>query len=804
MLLAFLFALFVSGVLLWLIRPHNKRYAGWLSVVPPGIVTVWLLGQVGSLADGTIYTERHIWTPSLNLEITFYLDGLALIFGLIVALIGAGIALYTHYYLDKDPEQGQFYAYLFAFMASMLGLVWTDNLLMLFVFWEGTSITSYLLIGFKHKYAASRRGANTAFIVTGFGGIFMLAGSILLAQEAGTYSIQQIINTPGLMESSVFPLALGLLILGALTKSAQFPFHFWLPGAMAAPTPASAYLHSATMVKAGIYLLARLHPAFAESPYWFWPLLICGGITMVIGAVFAIGKSDLKALLAYATVSQLGILVMLLAFDSEIAAIAVVVGTIAHALYKGPLFMIAGIIDHATHTRNIHRLANLAREMPLVSAVAIVAALSMAGLPPFLGFLAKETLLEALFYAVTPELGILPWVLIGVAALSGAFFVGYSLTFIWEPFLRRTAPEDQAHVDHQPGVPIVLPALVLVIIGVIFPFTLAYPAPLFFDPASSAIAGAVVETHLTLWHGITPYLITSLIAIAVGVGLFAIRQPLRRVLNRERIDGDDLFQDVIDGLYGTARWTTRFIQDRSLATHIAVILMTAVIALLYAGTYMELGVDLQLGALPIVPHEILLIVVSIIAAAITVRTRSRLNAIISLGVVGIVVTLIFIFFSAPDLAITQLLIEVLTIVLLVLVFYRIPLQLDYLPLPRMILIRNVIVAVALGLFGFILVLINARPPYFSDISEFFMRESVPGGHGGNVVNVILVDFRAFDTMGEISVLAIAAVGGYALLRAHRLRSRRTPSEVNKEKERLLAQASQLPSSTPVSEVKPHA
>jgi NADH:ubiquinone oxidoreductase subunit 5 (subunit L)/multisubunit Na+/H+ antiporter MnhA subunit len=802
MLLAFLLLLFFSGLILWLLRPHNKPYVGWLSMLPPGAIAAWLLGQVGTLADGTIYTERHLWTPSLNLEITFRLDGLALVFGLIITLIGAGIALYTHYYLEKDPEQGRFYAFLFAFMASMLGLVWTDNLLMLFVFWEGTSITSYLLIGFKHTYAESRRGANTAFIVTGFGGIFMLAGSILLAQEAGSYSIHQVLNTAGLMETAVFPFALGLLILGALTKSAQFPFHFWLPGAMAAPTPASAYLHSATMVKAGVYLLARLHPAFADSPYWFWPLLICGGITMVIGAVFALGKSDLKALLAYATVSQLGILVMLLAFDSEIAAIAVVVGTIAHSLYKGPLFMIAGIIDHATHTRNIHRLANLAREMPMVSAVAIVAALSMAGLPPFFGFLAKETLLEALFYAATPELGILPWILIGVSALSGAFFVAYSLTFIWEPFLRRTAPDTQAHVVHPPNVPIVLPALVLVIIGVVFPFVLTYPAPLLFDPASSAIAGAVVETHLTLWHGITPYLITSLIAIGLGIILFAGRQPLRRVLAHERVDGATLFQEVINGLYATARWTTHTIQDRSLATHIAVVLMTAVIALIYAGTHMEFGIDLQLGALPITVSEILLIVVSIIAAAITVRTRSRLNAIISLGVVGIIVTLIFVFFGAPDLAITQLLFEVLTIVLLVLVFYRIPLQLEYIPLPPVILARNLVVAISVGIFGFIVVLINARPPYFPDISDYFMREAVPGGHGGNVVNVILVDFRAFDTMGEITVLAIAAVGGYALLRAHRLRYRQIPPEENEDLDG--AQAGELHPTAPVPEVNPHA
>jgi multisubunit Na+/H+ antiporter MnhB subunit len=288
----------------------------------------------------------------------------------------------------------------------------------------------------------------------------------------------------------------------------------------------------------------------------------------------------------------------------------------------------------------------------------------------------------------------------------------------------------------------------------------------------------------------------------MGIVLFGVRQPLRRVLAREGVDGAILFQGVINGLYATAQWTTAAIQDRSLATHIAVVLMTAVMALIYAGTHMAFGIDLQLGVLPISLSEILLILVSLIAAAITVRTRSRLNAIISLGVVGIIVTLIFVFFGAPDLAITQLLFEVLTIVLLVLVFYRIPLQLDYPPLPPMIVARNLLVAIAVGVFGFIVVLINARPPYFADISEYFMREAVPGGHGGNVVNVILVDFRAFDTMGEITVLAIAAVGGYALLRAHRLRYRQIPTEGNGEQEG--SQVGKVHAATPVQEVNPHA
>lgn len=771
MLLLSLLFLILSGTILWLIRPHNKAYAGWLSTLPPAAIAVFLLAQIGRLSTGDVYIENHAWIPSLNLELAFRLDGLAILFGLIITVIGAGIALYTHYYLDKDPEQGRFYAFLFAFMASMLGLVWSNNVLALFVFWEGTSITSYLLIGFKHKEEKSRKGATTALVITGFGGLFMLAGLVLLGQAAGTYTISEILATPGLMETGIFPYALGFLILGAFTKSAQFPFHFWLPGAMAAPTPASAYLHSATMVKAGVYLLARMHPAFSESPIWYWSLLIAGATTMTIGAIFALSKSDLKGILAYATVSQLGILVMLLAFDTEAAAVAVVVGITAHALYKGPLFMVAGIIDHATHTRNIHRLANLVHTMPLVSGVAILAALSMAGLPPFFGFLAKETLLESLFYELQTRGGVVPMLEIGLTALAGAFFVAYSLTLIWEPFLRRKAPENPAHVHHAPIFPIALPALVLVAIGFLVLFGLDSWDPLLIDPTSSAIAGSEVHTHLALWHGFTPYFITSMIAILMGTLIFFARNHIRAWLAPSRVDGAMIFERTISGIYATARVVTQFIQGRSLSTHVMIIFLTSIAALLYASQYMNWVDHLQPMEAPFRVIELVLVIASIIAAFATLLAKTRLNGIVSLGVVGIVVTMFFVFFDAPDLALTQLLIEVLTVVLLVLVFYRYPYS-PRQPFPRLIIIRNLIVAITIGIFGFVFVLINAQPFGWENISTYYYEQSIPGGHGANVVNVILVDFRGFDTMGEISVLGIAAVGAYSLLRATRLRNRK--------------------------------
>lgn len=777
MLASALVLLFAFSLILWLIRPHRLAMAGWLAALPPAAVALWLISQIPSINDGHIISEVYPWIPSFGLDISLRLDGLALLFGLIITVIGAAIAFYTHDYLADDESQGLFYAYLFAFMASMLGIVWSDNVIALFVFWEGTSLTSYLLIGFKHRDADARAGANAALVITGFGGLFMLMGLLMLGQAAGSYGISQILATPNLTAMPIFPAALGLILLGAFSKSAQFPFHFWLPGAMSAPTPASAYLHSATMVKAGVFLLARFHPAMSDSPIWFWSLLIVGGITALVGAITAIAKWDLKAILAYATVSQLGILVMLLAFRSEYAYIAVVVGILAHALYKGPLFMVAGNIDHATHTRDIRKLAGLWKQMPWTATTAILAGLSMAGLPPLFGFLAKETMLETLFGQLESSHDPLWWIAIGLAGLIGAFFVAYSLTLLWEVFLRRTSPQETAQLDHAAPFSLDAPALILVLLGTAMPLGLNSFVPQLLNSSASAVAGEAVYLHLSLWHGLTPVFLTSMVAIATGILLFLGRSGVRKViqLTPTWLDGRTIFEkQIIGGSNGVARWVTNLVQGRTLADHASIVLMSAIGMVVYAlvaglGSWAGLGKFLL--PWPDMPElqEVALFAVAIIAAFVTVRSQPRLNAIISLGVVGIVVTLAFVFFGAPDLALTQLLIEVLTVVLLVLVFYRIPTQPRH-PLSTWVQTRNLFVSVSVGLFGAILVIVTIGGFLAPSISEFFMRNSVVGGHGANVVNVILVDFRGYDTLGEITVLSLAALGGYGLLRSSRMRS----------------------------------
>lgn len=773
-----LLLLIVASPLFWLARPHRFAHSGWLAALLPAIVTGWLVSQAGAIVEGTPIVEHFAWSPALGLDFALRIDGLGLLFGLIIAGIGTAIAIYAAYYFEGDERLGYFYTLFFLFMSSMLGVVWADNLLLLFIFWEGTSITSYLLISFKLADNAALEGARRALIVTSLGALAMLAGFVLLGHIGDTSSISALLTLPPaqVIEHPLFAATLLLILLGAFTKSAQFPFHFWLPGAMAAPTPASAYLHSATMVKAGVYLLARLYPLFHESQLWFWTLLLIGGATMLLGAISALRYYDIKAILAYATVSQLGILVMLLAFPSEKAVMAVCVGILAHALYKGPLFLVAGIIDHATGTRDLRRLAGLSRSMPWVTATALLASVSMAGFPPTFGFLAKETLLETFFKYGEEHGALLGWIGMGLGALAGALFVAYSLTLLWEPFFRKQssiqlAGQEVAHVHHAPSLPFVLPALTLVGIGTLIPFALAFSEHWLLAPAANAIAGKKVEVHLALWHGFNTVFITSLLAITTGIGLFLVRGTLRNLLNNlpEALNGRAIFDRTVAGTFSLADWTVRTVQNTSLATQISVTFISVLIVLGAAFLQMDFSRDWQIDwlALPRL-QEVVLALLAISATIVAVRAENRLSAIISMGVVGVVVTLAFAFFGAPDLALTQLLIEILTLVLLVFVFYRIPPS-NAIQQSGMVRWRNLLVSGAVGVWGFVMVLWSISQPFAQSIKDFYLLNSVPAAHGGNITNVIIVDFRGFDTMGEISVLVIAAIGGYALLRASRLR-----------------------------------
>ena len=764
----------ISGPVLWLLKPQRSHWFALLAALPPALVTGWQLLQLAPAAQGQQLFVSLPWAPSLGLEISLRLDSLAIFFGLIVTGIGTCIAFYTNYYFEDDPRQGFFYLLLFSFMASMLGLVWANDLLSLFVFWEGTSITSYLLIAFKTGDKSAVEGARRALIVTTAGGLAMLAGLLLLGQAAGTFRIDELLAQPHLTALPVFPVALTLLLLGAFTKSAQWPFHFWLPGAMAAPTPASAYLHSATMVKAGIYLLARMQPGMGDSPLWFWPVLMIGSITMVLGAVSALRYTDMKAILAYTTISALGTMTMLLAFPGEEAALAVTVTILAHALYKAPLFLMAGIVDHAMGTRDLRALAGLWRGLPWVAAVALLGALSMAGVPPTWGFLAKELLLEEFYHLATHNEQIVGGLGFAAAVVMAVFSAGAIFGLVWEAFLRRRADDrEPAHLHHAPSFWFVAPALLLTLIGAFTALFIGQIQTIVTAPAA-VIAGAPIDVTIKLWYGWTPVLITSLAILAVSIAIAGSRRFLRNTLNRApaRLNGVYVYDAIIDAIYGFAYRLTRIVQGGPMAPQISVTLLAGVLVLAYALLQVDvskLGM-LESNELPLAP-EFLIFVVAIVAAVTTVRARSRLSAIISLGVVGVAVTLFYVFYSAPDLALTQLLIEVLTVILLILVFFRVkPDTRVFEPNRRRYLRFGV--AIAMGLFGAGVVLVNHFFQVGPSINPYFLANALPIGQGGNVVNVILVDIRGYDTLGEITVLALAALGGFAVLRSPKLHALR--------------------------------
>jgi len=793
----------LTGPILWLFKPHRSRWFAYLAALPPAAVAVWLLIQAPAVMQGEALTETYAWAPGLGLTLDLRLDGLSLLFALIVTGIGACIAFYTHHYFAGDAQQGYFYLLLFLFMASMLGLVLANNLLLLYIFWEGTSITSYLLIAFKRSYKGAVDGARRALIVTTAGGLAMLAGMLLLAQAAGTYRIDELLARGDLLDLPHVPWALALLMLGAFTKSAQFPFHFWLPGAMAAPTPASAYLHSATMVKAGVYLLARLSPAFGASPLWFWPLFVIGGITMVLGAVSAIRYRDMKAVLAYTTISALGTMVLLLAFSggaggAEIgtAALALAATILAHALYKAPLFLMAGIVDHALGTRDLRAVAGLWRPLPWVALVAVLAGVSMAGVPPTWGFLSKELLLEEFYHLWTHGASLIGGSSLAAALVMAVFSGGAIFTLIWEAFLRRRADNPApAHLHHKPSFAFVAPALLLAVIGALTTFWLPP-----FDALLTAAARSIATpssahplplSPLKLWHGWTPVFFLSLGVLALALLLVTLRRPARRALEAAppALNGVAVYDAIIDAIYGFAYRLTKRIQGGPMAPQAAVTLVAGVAVVLIGWFQTDLS---QLSAFApgegLLPIELLIMLVAVVSAVATVRARSRLSAIISLGVVGIAVTLFFVFYSAPDLALTQLLIEVLTVILLVLVFFRVkpdaqPAEHDG---------RRVLrwaIALGMGLFGAGLVLANHLYQVGPSISPYFLANALPLGQGGNVVNVILVDIRGYDTLGEITVLGLAALGGYAVLRSpqlHALRRQlaaRLPRLLGKEEQR---------------------
>ncbi|MFP1681991.1 monovalent cation/H+ antiporter subunit A [Alloalcanivorax sp. C16-1] len=734
----------------------------------PALALVLLIAPAGQVFDGQTVHASLPWVPSLGLALSFRLDGLALLFALLVLGIGLLVILYARYYLSAKEKAGRFFAFLLLFMGAMLGVVTSDNLLLLVLFWELTSLSSFLLIGFWSHQSAARKGARMALTITGMGGLALLAGVLLIGQIVGSYSLGDALASGDLIRASeLYPLILGLVLLGIFTKSAQFPFHFWLPHAMAAPTPVSAYLHSATMVKAGVFLLARFYPMLAGTNLWFDVVTLAGMTTLLWGAAAALFQHDLKGLLAYSTISHLGLITLLFGLNSELAAVAAVFHIINHATFKASLFMAAGIIDHETGTRDMRRINGLWKYMPYTAVLAMVASAAMAGVPLLNGFLSKE-----MFFAETLEssrLGAMSWVLPLGATLGGVFSVAYSARFIHDVFFNGEPVNLPKFPPHEPPrymkVPVEILVALCVAVGVLPSITVA---GLLAVAATATLGGELPEYHLSIWHGFNLPLMMSVVALVGGVLVYSSRNWLFRQYARlPEINANLIFERRIQGLARAAATLSDFLRNGSLQSYAAWLLTLVALVLLVHLSPAVL--DGQRALLPLDGVSLLAGVMLVVAALITaILHRHRMTAIMSLSVVGLVVSLAFVRLSAPDLALTQLSVEVVTLLLLMLAMYFLPVRTRMESgWPRILrdLLLSVIIGGGVGVMAFAMMTSD-----FQSISGYFLENAKPGGGGTNVVNVILVDFRGFDTFGEITVLGIAAMGIYAMLRDLDLRS----------------------------------
>jgi multicomponent Na+:H+ antiporter subunit A len=757
----------LSGFVLALVAPWLYRIGrgatGWgLALLPVGL-TLYFATHLATITTGEVIAISYPWVPSLGINLSFYVDGLSLLFALLISGIGALVIIYAGGYLAGYHHLGHFYSLVLTFMASMLGLVLADNVITLFIFWELTGLTSYLLIGLEHNRAAARSAALQALLVTGAGGLALLAGLLLLGQSGGSLELSILLNRGAAIQAHPLYLPILLLILvGAFTKSAQTPFHFWLPNAMEAPTPVSAYLHSATMVKAGVYLLARLSPVLGGTEAWHYLVSGAGMVTMLFGAILALAQTDLKRILAYSTVSTLGALVLLLGLDTTLSVKAAMLFLLVHALYKGALFLVVGAVDHETGTRDVTRLGGLVRAMPVTALAAGLAALSMAGLPPMLGFINKELLYEAKLQAPRAA-----GLITGAGVAANVLLVAVAGTVGFRPFWgRKTATPKKAH-----EAPLALwlgPVLLagLGLINGLFPDVIP---SVMVSAAASAVRAEPTVVELRLWHGVNPIFALSVLTVVAGVVVYAGRDALRRhfaplssalrsAANWGPQRGYDLSLRALDAI---ARAQTRLLQSGYLSSYLIIIIITTVGLAGY--TLASHGVvRWEASRLSDVRFYELMVGLLILAAALmAVLSPSRLAAVAALGVVGYGVALVYTLFGAPDLAMTQFAVESLTVFLFVLVFYRLP---RFASLSkRAVRLRDALVALAAGGLMTMLVLVATAVPLQSRLTPYFAENSATLAKGRNIVNVILVDFRGLDTLGEITVLTVAAIGVYALL-----------------------------------------
>ncbi|UTI42276.1 Na+/H+ antiporter subunit A [Niallia sp. RD1] len=759
----------------------KRVHTGWFVLPLPILLFVYFSSNIGTTSSLQAKIASIPWIPSLGIDFAVKLDGLGMLFSLLIAGIGSLVILYSIYYLDKDKEKlNQFYVYLLFFMGAMLGVVLCDNLIVLYMFWEITSISSFLLIGFWNNRSNSRYGAIKSMVITVFGGLSLLAGIVLLYLMTGSFNISEIITSVqqnSIIFHPLFMLGMICILLGAFTKSAQFPFHIWLPDAMEAPTPVSSYLHSATMVKAGIYLIARLSPVFAVSGYWLWIVSLVGIITLLYGSFLAVKQVDLKGLLAYSTISQLGMIMSLLGigaagvhYDNEsiyyIATAAAVFHLVNHATFKGSLFMMAGIVDHETGTRDIRRLGGLMKIMPITFAIALIGSLSMAGIPPLNGFLSKEMFFASMLNIRDFNMFNLDtWgVLLPIIAWVGSIFTFvYSMILVFKTFTGKYQPEKLSTKPHEAPMGMLISPIILVSLVVIFGLFPGVLSNTILSPAITSIyGGGVYDLHIYHWHGFQPELFMTIGVIVFGTILYlsvtkwsVIYQAIPVVWNR-----------IYDWLFGETENTFNKLTNKymtgSLRTYLIYIFSFFILILSYT-LFAKDGFKIDTSLLaPIGGYEAVLSLVLVISTIAILFSKSRLTSIILLGAVGYTVSLFYVVFRAPDLALTQLVIETVSVALFLLCFYHLPRNArkkESIPFK----ISNAVISVLVGLVVMLIAIASYSTKLFDSISPYYVDNTYIKAAGENMVNVILVDFRGFDTLFEITVLAIAAIGIYSMI-----------------------------------------
>lgn len=757
---------FLSSFIPLVTRHYGRSVCAWSSAALPIVALAGLLLHMPDVFAQESIRFHAPWIPLLGLDISFRLDGLAFLFAFLILGIGLLIILYARYYLADDDDSGRFFCYLLLFMTAMLGIVLSNNLLQMWVFWELTSISSFLLISYWHHKSEARKGARMALTVTGAGGLAFLASIILIGQVVGSYDLDAVLNSgETLRNSDQYLVILILLLLGAFTKSAQFPFYFWLPHAMSAPTPVSAYLHSATMVKAGIFLMARMYPVMSGTEAWFLIVSLTGLFTLLIGAYMALFKHDLKGLLAYSTVSHLGLITLLLGMGTQLAAVAAVFHIINHATFKASLFMAAGIIDHETGSRDMRRLNGLWKYMPQTATLAMVASAAMAGIPLLNGFLSKE-----MFFAETlhqSSLGSISWMIPVFATIGAAFSVAYSLRFIHDVFFNGE-PVNLPKTPHEPPrymrVPVEILVALCLVVGIFPEFTVGT----LLETASLAVLGGELpKYYLHIWHGFNLPLLMSVLAIVGGLVIYVNRHTLFRIQSKfpERNESVD-FDNAVKGLRDLVRKVMAFADSGSTQRSVFLFLVFA----LAVTVYPLMQLNTTAGLRPQIPIDAVMIAGATLLCVGAISTviwhHIRLLALLLLSVVGMIVSISFALFSAPDLALTQLSVEVVTIILLLLALYFLPQHIRNYSSPN-IIVRDIGIGVLIGgMVGTITYALMTRP--HDSISWYFVENAKTLGGGTNIVNVILVDFRGFDTFGEITVLGIAALGIYKLISGMRL------------------------------------